>query len=114
MGQVIHLHRIRNAIRVLLIPTSDATRITDPTWLRQPDTALTTIAALYDSLPPSRKAPLATLIDSDADPADRYQALLDAARQLRVEVDRTNVGESDPARVAHRAAYAQGRLFDPA
>jgi hypothetical protein len=118
MGHVIHLHRLRHAIRVLLIPTGDPARITDPTWLRQADTALTTIAALHDSLPPSRRAPLATLIDGHADPAARHQALLDAADQLRVSAPRADPDdEGDRARVVHRTsrrvAYAQGRLFDP-
>jgi hypothetical protein len=118
MGAVIQLHRVRAAIEVLLIPTVDASRVADPTWLRQADVALDALAASHGTLPPSCRSHLATILDEEAHPAERHLALLAAARRLRVRAD---CGPIPPnKRVANvlrhptrQAAHHQGRLFDP-
>lgn len=119
VGSVLHLHRIRSALRVLLIPSGDRCRALDPAWLRQADTALTTLAAHYQTLPRTSRAALEVVLDSAAPPGERHQALLDAADLLRVELHGGDVTGSGPTAsvLRHPSQYrrpAQGQLFDPA
>lgn len=112
MGSVVQLERIRAAVRILLAGIDKPAGALDEGYLRQVDTAVTTLIDHGDTLPARHQAALGQLLDPCADPEHRRQALTTLASWLHLGQTAT-VGDAQASiDTLQSTPYTQGTLFD--